>query len=52
MLLRRSHDISRLEAFDVNAFAGQQVISATVGVVVVLIAVVAPRRYALIFPTA
>ena len=54
MLLRRSHDISRLEAFSdaVFAFAGQQVVSAAVGVVVVLIAVATPRRYAFASPTA
>jgi uncharacterized membrane protein len=41
-----------LEVFDVRSFAGQQMVSAAVGVVVVLIAVATPRRYAIISPTA
>ncbi len=44
--------LNPLEVFNVRVFAGQQMVSAAVGVVVVLIALVAPRRYAVISPTA
>jgi uncharacterized membrane protein len=51
---RKRHDLglTPLEVFDVRAFGGQQIVSAVVGVVVVLIAVAAPRRYAFISPMA
>jgi uncharacterized membrane protein len=49
---RRELGLSPLEIFEVRSFAGQQMVSATVGVVVVLIAVATPRRYAVISPTA
>jgi len=44
--------LSPLEVFNVRSFAGQQIVSAAVGLVVVLIAVATPRRYAYISPTA
>jgi uncharacterized membrane protein len=44
--------LTPLEVFNIRAFAGQQVVSAAVGVIVVLIAVAAPRRYAFISPMA
>lgn len=40
------------EVFDVKVFAGQQMVSVVVGLVVVLIAVIVPRRYAFISPMA
>jgi uncharacterized membrane protein len=51
---RRRHDLglTALEVFNVRAFAGQQVVSACVGVIVVLIAVAAPRHYAFTSPMA
>ena len=51
---RKRHDLSLtpLEVFDVKSFGGQQIVSAAVGVVVVLIALAAPRRYAFISPMA
>jgi len=51
---KRRHELglSPLEVFNVRSFAGQQIVSAAVGLVVVLIAVVTPRRYAYISPTA
>jgi uncharacterized membrane protein len=51
---RKRHDLglTPLEVFDVRAFGGQQVVSAVVGVIVVLIAAVAPRHYAFISPMA
>lgn len=51
---RKRHELglTPLEVFNVRAFAGQQVVSAAVGAVVVLIAVAAPRRYAFISPMA
>jgi hypothetical protein len=51
---RRRNDLglTPIEVFDVRAFAGQQLVSAAVGVVVVLIAVAAPPRYAVISPMA
>jgi uncharacterized membrane protein len=51
---RKRHELglTPLEVFNVTAFAGQQVVSAAVGAVVVLIAVAAPRRYAFISPMA
>jgi len=51
---RKRHELglTPLEVFNVRAFAGQQVVSAIVGVIVVLIAVAAPRRYAFISPMA
>jgi uncharacterized membrane protein len=51
---RKRHDLglTPLQIFDVRSFAGQQIVSAAVGVIVVLIAVVAPRRYAFSSPMA
>jgi len=51
---RKRHDLglTPLDVFDVRAFAGQQIVTAAVGVIVVLIAVAAPRRYAFSSPTA
>ena len=51
---RKRHDLGLkpLEVFDVRSFAGQQIVSAAVGVIVVLIAVAGPRRYAFISPMA
>ena len=51
---RKRHDLGLkpLEIFDVRSFAGQQFVSAAVGVIVVLIAVAAPRRYASMSPMA
>ena len=51
---RKRHDLglTPLEVFNVRAFAGQQIVSATVGAIVVLIAVGAPRRYASAAPVA
>lgn len=45
-------DLTPLEVFNVRAFAGQQIVSAAVGAIVVLIAVAGPRRYASISPVA
>jgi uncharacterized membrane protein len=51
---RKRHELglSPPEVFNVRVFAGQQIVSAAVGVVVVLIAVAAPRRYAFFSPMA
>ena len=51
---RKRHDLglTPLEVFNVRSFAGQQIVSAAVGVIVVLIAVAGPRRYAFISPMA
>ena len=51
---RKRHELGLdpLEVFNVRAFAGQQIVSAAVGVIVVLIAVAGPRRYAFISPMA
>lgn len=51
---RKRHDLGLkpLEVFDVRSFAGQQIVSAAVGVIVVLIAVATPRRYAFMSPMA
>lgn len=51
---RKRHELglTPLEVFNVRAFAGQQIVSATVGVIVVLIALAGPRRYAFISPMA
>jgi uncharacterized membrane protein len=49
---RHELGLSPLEVFNVRSFAGQQMVSAAVGVVVVLIAVATPRRYAVVSPTA
>lgn len=49
---RRELGLSPLEVFNVRSFAGRQIVSAAVGVVVVLLAVGAPRRYAVVSPTA
>lgn len=51
---RKRHDLglAPLEVFDVRSYAGQHLVSAAVGAVVVLIAVTAPRRYAFISPMA
>ena len=51
---RKRHDLglTPLEVFNVRSFAGQQIVSAAVGLVVVLIAVAAPRNYAVISPMA
>lgn len=47
--LRRDLGVKTLEVFDVRSFASQQIVSAAVGVMVVLIAVAAPRRHAFIW---
>ena len=47
---RHQLELTPLEIFDVRAFAGQQLVSAAVGSVVVLIALAVPRRYAFISP--
>jgi uncharacterized membrane protein len=49
---RKRHvlELKPLEIFDVRVFAGQHIVSAAVGVIVVLIAVAAPPRYAFISP--
>jgi uncharacterized membrane protein len=49
---RQELGLEPLEVFNVKVFAGQQMVSAVVGLVVVLIAVIAPRRYAFISPMA
>jgi uncharacterized membrane protein len=51
---RKRHELGLqpLEVFNVKSFAGQQIVSAVVGVIVVLIAVALPRRYAFISPMA
>lgn len=51
---RKRKELGRqpLEVFDAKALTDQQVVSDLVGVVVVLIAVAAPRRYAFISPMA
>lgn len=49
---RHELELTPLEVFNVRAFAGQQIISAGVGAIVVLIAVAGPRRYAFISPMA
>ena len=51
---RKRHELglTPLEVFNVRAFAGQQIVSAAVGAIVVLIAVAGPRRYAFISPMA
>lgn len=51
---RKRHDLglTPLEVFNVRSFAGQQVVSAAVGVIVVLIAVAAPGYYAFMSPMA
>jgi uncharacterized membrane protein len=51
---RKRHDLglTPLEIFNVRSFAGQQIVSAAVGVIVVLIAVAAPGNYAFMSPTA
>ncbi|PZR77055.1 MAG: hypothetical protein DLM73_00660 [Chthoniobacterales bacterium] len=51
---RKRHELALepIEVFNVRTFAGQQMVSAAVGIVVVLIAVAAPSRYAFISPTA
>ena len=41
-----------IEVLDVKSFAGQHIVSAAVGVIVVLIAAAGPRRYAFISPMA
>jgi uncharacterized membrane protein len=51
---RKRHDLGLTprEVFNVRSFAGQQIVSAAVGVIVVLIALVGPNRYAFISPMA
>jgi uncharacterized membrane protein len=51
---RKRHDLGLdpLEIFYVKSFAGQQIVSAAVGVIVVLIAVAAPGPYSFISPMA
>lgn len=51
---RKRHDLglTPLEVFNVRAFTGQQIVSATIGAIVVLIAVCAPRSYASAAPMA
>ena len=49
---RKRHELglTPLEVFKIKSFAGHHMMSAAVGVVVVLIAVAAPRNYAFISP--
>lgn len=47
---RQILELAPLDIFDVRVFAGQHMVSAGVGVVVVLTAVLMPRRYAFISP--
>jgi hypothetical protein len=49
---REELGLDRTEVFNVKVFAGQQMVSAGVGLSVVLIALLAPRRYAYISPMA
>lgn len=51
---RKRHDLglSPLEVFKIKTFAGHHMVSAAVGLLVVLIAVAAPRNYAFISPMA
>ena len=49
---RKELGLEPVEVFNVKVFAGQQMVSVVVGMVVVLIAVIAPRRYAFISPMA
>src|SRR5450432_415365 len=51
---RKRHDLglTPLEVFNVRSFAGQQIVSAAVGAIVVLIAVAAPHPYASTAPVA
>jgi uncharacterized membrane protein len=49
---RKRHELglTALEVFNIKSFAGHHLVSAGIGVVVVLIAVAAPRNYAFISP--
>jgi len=49
---RKRHELglSPLDVFKIKSFAGHHMVSATVGVVVVVIALAAPRNYAFISP--
>lgn len=49
---RQELGLTPLEVFQIKSFAGHHMVSAAVGVLVVLIAVVAPRNYAFISPMA
>lgn len=51
---RKRHDLglNPLEVLDIKSFAGHHMVSAAVGGIVVLIALAAPRRYAVIAPMA
>jgi len=49
---RQELELTPLEIFNVKAFGGQQLVSAAVGVIVVLIAVAAPSHYAFTSPMA
>lgn len=47
---RQLLELEPAEVFNVKVYAGEHMVSAAVGVVVVLVAVLAPRRYAFIAP--
>jgi uncharacterized membrane protein len=51
---RKRHELglNPLEVFSIKSFAGHHMVSASIGVLVVLIAVAAPRNYAFISPMA
>jgi uncharacterized membrane protein len=49
---RHELGLTPLEVFNIKSFAGHHMVSAAIGVVVVLIAVFAPRNYAFISPMA
>ena len=51
---RKRHELglTPLDVFNVRVFAGQQIVSAAVGAIVVLIAVAGPRRYTFVSPMA
>jgi uncharacterized membrane protein len=47
---RRELALTTLEVFDVRAFAGHHIVSASVGILALLVAVAAPRRLAFVSP--
>ena len=49
---RRDLGLNPLEVFKIKSFAGHHMVSAAIGLLVVLIAVAAPRNYAFISPMA
>jgi hypothetical protein len=49
---REALALTPLEVFDIRSYAGHHMVSTAVGVLVVLIALAAPRRYAFISPMA